>query len=161
MTEIKIRKKKNIFVAGPIDPAFVGESIAKHSTKLDIGAHEIFLGQVRADVTSTSVTSSGVENKSKTVTAIHYTAYEEMALDAMHEIREGTFDKFPITCMHVYHSLGEVKAGEICFFVFASSAHRKVAREAVAHVVDTIKEKLPIFGKEIFGDGAHQWKSNQ
>ena len=148
------RKVKNIFVEGAIAPEFIAESIRKHSTKLDIGAHEIFLGQVRADKKNSSSDGEG------SVGSIVYSAYEDMALARMHDIREEVFDRYPITCMHVYHSLGEVKAGELCFFVFASSEHRKVAREAVAELVDRIKEELPIFGKEVLESGEHTWKVN-
>src|SRR5436189_2974356 len=111
MTE---RKPKNIFVTGPIEPAFVGISIQQHSSKTNIGGHSIFLGQVRADAID-----------GNNVTAIEYTAYEEMALEKMHEIREAIFSKYDLTCMHVYHSLGKVRAGEISLFVFTSSVHRK------------------------------------
>ena len=54
MSEQKPHKVKDIFVEGPIDPAFIATSIAKHATRTDIGAHEIFLGQVRADATPTA-----------------------------------------------------------------------------------------------------------
>lgn len=152
MSEVKVRAKKNIFVQGAISPEFVAESIRKHSTQHAIGAHEIFLGQVRGDVHS---------EQGQSVSAMEYSAYEEMALDAMHELREETFAKFPIMCMHVYHSLGSVPTGQVCFFVFASSAHRQAAREAVAFVVDGIKDKLPIFGKEMLGSEGHVWKENK
>src|ERR1700761_4972486 len=108
------KKPIDIFVQGPVAAGFIGESIQKHSSKTDIGAHSIFLGQVRADVI-----------EGKPVAAIGYTAYEEMALSKMHEIREWAFANWPLTCMHVYHSLGTVATGEICLFVFTSSAHRK------------------------------------
>ena len=110
MTE---KKTKNIFVAGPIAAAFIGESIQGHATKTGIGGHSIFLGQVRADV------MDGLP-----VTAIDYTAYQEMALEKMHEIREAIFSKYDLACMHVYHSLGRVDAGGISLFVFTSSAFR-------------------------------------
>jgi len=42
-------QKKNYFIQGSIKPQFIAEQIAKHSTKHNIGAHSIFLGQVRAD----------------------------------------------------------------------------------------------------------------
>ena len=143
------RKPKNIFVQGPIDAAFVGQSIAKHASNTLIGGHSIFLGQVRADVVD-----------GKEVTAIEYTAYEAMALQKMFEIREDIFARYPLTCMHVYHSLGLVKKGELCLFVFTSSAHRKPAMEACAECVERIKAELPIWGKEIFEDDSHQWKVN-
>jgi len=143
-------KIKNCFREGPIAATFIGDSIAKHQTKTNIGAHEIFLGQVRAD-----------EIEGKTVAAIDYSAYEEMANEKFHEIREAAFEKFDLTCMHIYHSLGKVNTGEICLFVFASSKHRVEARNAVAYLVDTIKTDVPIFGKEVFEDESHTWKVNK
>ena len=154
MSGTKSHKKRDIFTEGPIDPAFIAESIAKHSTRHDIGAHEIFLGQIRAD------TGKGDGSIARTVTAIDYTAYRDMANEQMIAIREEAFARWPITCMHVHHSQGVIKAGELCFFVFASSAHRRTAREAVAFVTDEVKKRLPIFGKEILEDGEHVWKKN-
>lgn len=144
-----MKKPKNVFVQGAISSEFIGTSIAKHQTKTSIGAHNIFLGQVRAD-----------EIDGKTVSAIDYTAYEEMANQKFYEIREATFEKFDLTCMHIYHSLGTVKAGEICLFVFVSSPRRKVVFEALEYIVEAIKVDVPVFGKEIFEDQTHQWKQN-
>lgn len=143
------KKIKNIFSQGPIDPGFIGESIQKHQSKTNIGAHSIFLGQVRND------TIDG-----KVVAAIEYTSYEQMALEKMHLIREEIFAAYPLTCLHVHHSLGIVPSGEICLFVFASSAHRKAAIEACEKLVERIKAELPIWGKELFEDDSFQWKVN-
>ena len=143
------RKPKNIFVQGPIAAAFIGDSIQKHSEKTGIGGHSIFLGQVRADLV-----------EGKMVSAIEYTAYEELALEKMHEIREAIFIKYSLICMHVYHSLGKIAAGEICLFVFTSSAHRKAAIEACNETVERIKTELPVWGKELFSDESFQWKVN-
>ena len=143
------KKPKNVFKQGAISSEFIGESIAKHQTKTSIEAHNIFLGQVRADV---------VQNK--TVAAIEYTAYEDMANAKFHEIRETAFEKFNLTCMHIYHSLGTVNAGDICLFVFVSSPHRKTVFKALEYIVEEIKAEVPVFGKEIFEDSSHQWKVN-
>ena len=99
-----------------------------------------------------------IENK--TVAAIEYTAYEDMANLKFDAIRESAFKKFELTCMHIYHSIGAVKVGEICLFVFVSSPRRKVAFEALEFIVEAIKEDVPVFGKEIFEDDTHQWKKN-
>lgn len=144
------RTIKNIFTEGAISPVFISESIAKHSSKKDIGAHSIFLGQIREDIVD-----------GKTVAAIEYTAYEEMVLEKMHEIREEIFQKYDLTCMHVHHSLGIVEAGEICLFVFTSSKHRIAAMEACNELVERIKSELQIWGREIFNDESHQWKINK
>ncbi|WP_176712370.1 molybdenum cofactor biosynthesis protein MoaE [Allomuricauda sp. CP2A] len=142
-------KIKSVFKEGAISSDFIANSIAKHQTKTQIGAHDIFLGQVRAD-----------EIDGKTVSAIEYTAYESMANQKFHEIRENTFSKFEITCMHIYHSLGKVNTGEICLFVFVSSPHRRVAFEALEYVVEEIKAHVPVFGRELFEDDSYQWKVN-
>ena len=146
---MKSLKIKNVFKQGAISSDFIGESIAKHQSKTAIGAHNIFLGQVRAD-----------EIKGKTVSAIEYTAYKDMANQKFHEIREAAFSKFNLSCMHIYHSLGEVKVGEICLFVFVSSPRRKEVFKALEYVVEEIKADVPVFGKEVFKDNSHQWKVN-
>ncbi len=141
---------KNVFRQGAIPSEFIAESIAKHQSKTGIGAHNIFLGQVRADVID-----------GKAVAAIEYSAYEEMANKKFHEVREAAFEKFNLSCMHIYHSLGVVKTGEICLFVFVSSPRRKEVFKALEYVVEKIKADTPVFGKEVFEDASHQWKVNR
>ena len=144
------KKPKRVFVEGAISPEKIATSIAHHQVKTNIGAHDIFLGQVRAD---------NIEGK--VVKAIDYSAYEEMAEQEFYNIREAAFEKFDLTCMHIYHSLGRVEAGEICLFVFTSSAHRKEAMDACRYLVEEIKAKVPVFGKEVFEDESHVWKVNK
>jgi len=144
------KKTKKVFLDGAISAQFIAESIQKHSTKKDIGAHSIFLGQVRHD-----------KIEGKHVAAIEYSAYTEMAENKLHDIREDAFAKFNLTCMHMYHSLGRVDAGEICLFVFTSSAHREAATQACQYLVERIKNEVAIWGKEIFEDGNHTWKINK
>ncbi len=146
MTE---KKKQKVFVEGPISPQFIADSIAKHSTKTGIGAHDIFLGQVRNDL-----------KDGKEVKAIEYSAYIEMAEMALFEIREAAFSEHNLVCMHIYHSLGKVNKGEICLFVFVSAKHRKDAFEACRSIVEKIKADVPIWGKELFEDETGAWKEN-
>lgn len=147
---MKTKKKINLFVEGSITPAFIAESIAKHQVKTAIGAHDIFLGQVRAD-----------EMEGKMVRAIEYTAYESMALEKISEIREDAFARFDLSCMHIYHSLGEVPVGEICLFVFVSAPHRQEVFTALHEIVERIKKELPVFGKELFEGEGYHWKVNR
>lgn len=143
------KSEKNIFIHGAITAGFVADSISRHSNKTNIGAHSIFLGQVRKDIID-----------EQEVIAVEYTSHETMALKKMHEIREDIFGRYALTCMHVYHSLGLVKGGEICLFVFTSSKHRKMAIDACEETVEKIKQELPVWGKEIFADGGYKWKVN-
>ena len=140
---------KNVFVEGAISPSFIADSIAKHQSKHTIGAHNIFLGQVRADVIDENV-----------VVGIEYSTYEEMANEAFYQIRERAFEKFELTCMHIYHSLGKVNAGEICLFVFVSAPRRRQVYAATEAIVNWVKSEVPIFGKELFEDESFVWKKN-
>ena len=143
------KPNKTSFIQGEITSEFIGNSIAKHQSKTTIGAHNIFLGQVRADVID-----------GKTVAAIDYSAYEEMAEQSFYDIREVAFAKYELSCLHIYHSLGIVRAGEICLFVFVSAPRRKVVYEALEFLVEEIKEKVAIFGRELFEDESYTWKKN-
>ena len=140
---------KNVFIQGAISPEFIAKAIAGHQLKTHIGAHDIFLGQVRADLID-----------GREVVGIEYSAYETMANKQFQEIREAAFDRFELSCLHIYHSMGLVRTGEICLFVFASSPHRKVVFEALQYVVEEIKSKVPVFGKELFEDDTYNWKVN-
>jgi molybdopterin synthase catalytic subunit len=133
-------KIKDIFVEGPISPEKIATSIRSHQSKTDIGGHSIFLGQVRAD-----------EQNGGKVSAIEYSAYRTMALESMHQIREDIFQKYPLTCAHVYHSLGRVNDG---------ARHRKAAIGACEELVERIKSELPVWGREIIDEQSHTWKIN-
>ena len=146
MTEEK--KHKKVFVDGPITPEFIADSLAKHAAKHNIGAHSMFMGQVRADL----------NENGQIVTGIEYEAYQTMAMETLHNIREDAFTKYTLTCMHIYHSLGLVKAGEIPLFVFTSSAHRRAAIEACDYLVERIKKEVQVWGKEILDSGESAWK---
>ena len=140
---------KSIFSEGALSASFIAEAIAKHKSKTDVGAHNMFLGQVRADVIGGNV-----------VTAIEFSGYEAMVAKKVHEIREESFKKFNLSCMHIYHSLGLVAVGEICFMVMVSAGHRPEVYAATEYIVNRIKNEVPIFGKEIFENGDSQWKVN-
>ena len=143
-------KSKKVFIEGAVSPQFIADSIAKHNTKTSIGAHQIFLGQIRSD-----------EISGKKVRAIEFSAYTEMAEEEYYNIREEIFAKYDLICMHVYHSLGRINAGEINLFVFVSSVHRKDCTDACREMVELIKTRLPVFGKEIFEDEEYVWKVNR
>ncbi|MFI5221233.1 MAG: molybdenum cofactor biosynthesis protein MoaE [Bacteroidia bacterium] len=147
MTEEK--REHSFFQDGAISPETIAASIAHHSAKKNIGAHQIFLGQVRED-----------EKNEKKIMAIQFDVYPEMAKIEIGKIREEIILKHNLTCAHVIHSRGLVGTGQICFFVFVSSPHRKAATDACTEMVERIKKEVPIFGKEIFEDDSHQWKKN-
>ncbi|SDZ84132.1 molybdopterin synthase catalytic subunit [Arachidicoccus rhizosphaerae] len=141
--------RRSLFIQGPISVAFISAQIRKHQFKTNIGAHQIFLGQVRADQTDHGK-----------ISGIEYTAYESMALECIKKIKEDLFEKYPIRCMHVYHSLGMVKTGGCSLFIFVSAAHSEAAYLACQELLARVKKELPIWGKEIVDKVGYQWKLN-
>jgi len=142
-------KIKNHFIKGEITPEFIADSIRKHQSKTNIGAHDIFLGQVREDTIN-----------DKQVTGIEFSAYEDMANKELVKLKEECFEKFDLICGHIYHSLGFIETGQVCFFVFTSSGHRPEAFAATQYLANEIKKRVPIFGKEILEDESYEWKVN-
>ena len=144
--EEKKKKKHTVLMDGPVPAAFIGDAIAKHSIKTDIGAHAIFLGQIRKDL-----------HEGRVVKEIVYSAHKEMAEKVFESIREKAFAKYEMVCMHMYHSLGAVKVGEISLFVFVSCKHRADSFKALEELVEEIKANVPIWKKQNYEDESYSW----
>jgi len=135
-------------IEGPVTPAAISEIVTRGGNITDSGAHSLFLGQVRKD---------NIDGKS--VRAIEYSAYEEMVIMEANKIQKSALSEFnDIKSMEILHSKGIVKVGEISLAVMVSSGHRDQAIKACAKLVELIKEKLPIWKKEIFEDDSEKWK---
>jgi molybdopterin synthase catalytic subunit len=113
------------------------------------GAQILFTGKVRPDAIN-----------GKAVSSIEFTAYEPMVEEQFKILVEEIRRQFDILSITLLHSLGNVLVNELCMAVFVSSAHREVAYQASKAFVDKIKNDLPIWGKEFFETGEHQWKNN-
>jgi molybdopterin synthase catalytic subunit len=105
------------------------------------GGIDVFIGTVR-DVT-----------KGKTVLRLEFEAYEAMALKEMHKIAEQAFNKWPVQKLLIHHRTGVLKVGEVPVIIAVSCAHRNAAFEACRYVIDTLKQTVPIWKKEVFEDG--------
>lgn len=140
---------QNIFLQGPIPPEFVSKAVAALGARHDIGAHSIFLGQVRADL-----------HEGKPVTAIQYTAYEAMANEKAAEICRELATGFELAEIRIWHSLGHVQSGEISLFVLTAARHRRAALDACSTAVERLKKELPVWGQELHANNHSTWKQN-
>lgn len=140
------KPKKSYLIEGPVSPDRVAKSVEHHQPKTHCGGHSIFLGSIRED-----------EHLGSKTVGIEYSAYSDMADKVIAEIREEAFAKWDLTCLHVYHSLGLVPLGQVSLMVMVSSAHRRPVFPALEYVVDEIKARVPIWKKEIYADGHHNW----
>lgn len=135
---------------GPVTQELISQLIENAGKRNDTGGHSIFLGQVRAD-----------EINGKCVLAIEYSAYNAMVEAEADKIKAEILAEFSdAKTVEIFHSTGIVKAGEISLFVMVSAGHRHHATEACSKTVELLKNRLPVWKKEIFDDDSHNWREN-
>jgi len=141
---------KNYLINGPVTLNEISLHLNRMGEMTDVGGHSVFIGQVRADIIN-----------GKRVEAIEYSAYESMVKTEADLIKEAVLTEFSdARSVDIVHSTGIVKAGEISLFVLVSAGHRQHAIQACTKTVELIKEKLPVWKREIFNDNTYNWKQN-
>jgi molybdopterin synthase catalytic subunit len=104
------------------------------------------------------VTRSTFEGK--TVLRLEYEAYESMAKKQLEAIAGEIVDKMGCCAVGIEHRTGVVAVGEASVIIAVASAHRKEAIRGMEYAIDTIKEKVAIWKKEVYEDGS-VWKENK
>lgn len=138
-------------IDGPITPELISSLVVNFGNDPDSGGHSIFLGQVRRDLVD-----------GKYVRAIEYSAYEEMLVSEANKIKKSILSEFTdVKKIEIYHAKGVIKTGYISLIVAVSAGHRHHAIAACSKAVELIKEKLPVWKKEIFEDNTGLWKENE
>ncbi len=105
------------------------------------GGEVIFVGTVRN------------HTHGKKVIRLDFEAYTPMAISEMSKIAQNIASRNDIHRVAIYHREGRLEIGEIPVIIGVSAAHRVAAFEACQYAIDTLKETVPIWKKEIFEDG--------
>jgi len=129
----------------PLDVAALGARVGHASC----GANVVFTGTTRET------------NRGETVERLDYEAFHEMAGPEMERIfaacreRLGAAAPGPVRMLCV-HRVGTVGVGEPSVVIAVASPHRAQAFEAARFLIDTLKERLPVWKKEVY-EGGHHW----
>jgi molybdopterin synthase catalytic subunit len=126
--------------AGPLSP----EPFLQHVRRDDSGAVALFLGVVRDN------------SHGRRVLYLEYDAYPEMAERKLREVAEEALSRWPITDVAIAHRTGRLEIGETSLLVAVSAPHRHDAFAACHHIVNRIKEIVPIWKKEVW-EGGEAW----
>lgn len=102
----------------------------------------VFLGTVRSD---------------NGVTAIEYSAYDEMAIAEIACMLAEARERWPDARVTLQHRLGNVPVGEASIAIAAGAPHRDMAFTACRYVIEAVKKRLPIWKKELHADGTATW----
>ena len=123
------------------DPLDVGDLLAKVQSP-ERGGTCVFLGTVRNDAG---------------VTSIDYSAYESMAVEEIERILAEARERWPRSRVMLQHRLGVIPVGEASIAIAAAAPHRDEAFAACRYVIEEVKKRLPVWKKELRGDGSEQW----
>jgi len=95
------------------------------------------------------------------VSAIEYSAYEQMAESEFDRIVVEVLDRWPGVRVALEHRLGRVRVGETSIAIAAAAPHRADAFDACRYVIDETKVRVPIWKREFLEDGEARWRSNE
>jgi molybdopterin synthase catalytic subunit len=102
------------------------------------GAIDVFIGTVRN------------HNKSKDVVRLEFETYDVMAVKKMEELAQQARERWEIEKIVMVHRKGVLQV------IAVSTPHRVASFEACQWLIDTLKTVVPIWKKEIYGDG-EEW----
>jgi molybdopterin synthase catalytic subunit len=122
--------------------------LVAYVTDAEAGAIATFMGTTRNN------------NEGRTVIALDYEAYPEMAEKELARIGNDAKKQWPICRMAIVHRLGPVQIGEASVIIAVSSAHRDAAFAACRFAIEEIKKTVPIWKKEVY-EGGEVWIGTQ
>ena len=106
-----------------------------------VGGISVFIGTVRN------------ETKGKAVVRLEFEAFERMAIMEMQKIAQHAFENWSAHAVCIHHRVGTLAIGDVPVIIAVATPHRKAAFEACQYCIDTLKQTVPIWKKEIFEDG--------
>lgn len=129
----------------PISPA----ALLAEVQAPELGGTCLFLGTVR----------DGPEDSG--ITGIEYSAYEAMAMAEVQRILGEARRKWPTARIALRHRLGLVATEEASIGIAAAAPHRDEAFAACRYVIEQVKQRLPVWKKELRADGSVLWVDPQ
>jgi molybdopterin synthase catalytic subunit/molybdopterin converting factor small subunit len=124
----------------PLSLAAVVDEVTDESA----GAVATFLGTVRR------------ESRGRTVRYLEYEAYAEMAEDIMAQIAGDLEQRHDLWAVAIHHRVGRVEIGEPSVAIAVSAPHRQDALAACKEAIDTLKQTVPLWKKEVY-EGGEEW----
>ena len=109
-----------------------------------------------AGAIATFTGTTRVASRGRTVVHLDYEAYEGMAERVMEEIAAGLLARYDLCGIAIHHRIGRVAIGETSVVIAVSAPHRGDALAACKDAIDTLKERVPLWKKEVY-EGGEEW----
>ena len=110
----------------------------------------------RAGAIATFLGTTRVQSRGRTVTHLEYEAYEGMAEAEMERIADELRGRYDLCAVAIHHRVGRVGIGETSVVIAISARHRGDALAACRDAIDTLKETVPLWKKEVY-EGGEEW----
>ena len=110
----------------------------------------------RAGAIATFIGTTRVESRGRTVEHLDYEAYEGMAERVMAEIAASLKERHDVCEIAIHHRTGRVDIGEASVVIAVSAPHRQDALAACKDAIDTLKQQVPLWKKEVY-EGGEEW----
>jgi MoaE-MoaD fusion protein len=137
-------------------PPVSGGSFLLSTTPLSLDAVVDEVRSERAGAIATFVGTTRVESRGRTVLYLDYEAYEEMAEQAMAAIAAELSGRYELCEIAIHHRTGRVEIGEPSVVIAVSAPHRQDALAACKDAIDTLKQQVPLWKKEVY-EGGEEW----
>jgi molybdopterin synthase catalytic subunit/molybdopterin converting factor small subunit len=128
--------------------------LSEEPLSLDRVVDEVRDEQAGAIATFTGTTR--IQSRGRTVTHLDYEAYEGMAERVMAEIAEALQARYELSAVAIHHRVGRVGIGETSVVIAVSAPHRKDALAACRDAIDELKDRVPLWKKEVYA-GGEEW----
>jgi MoaE-MoaD fusion protein len=137
-------------------PPVSGGAFRLTDEPIDVQAVIVEVADERAGAVATFLGTTRSESRGRTVLYLEYEAYAGMAEQVMEEIAEKLKAKHEICAIAIAHRIGRVGIGETSVAIAVSAPHRHSALTACQEAIDTLKESVPLWKKEVY-EGGEEW----
>ena len=137
-------------------PPVSGGAFRLSAEPLDPNAAVAEVSVPEAGAVATFIGTTRMRSRGRTVQYLDYEAYAEMAEKVMAELAESLKAKHELSEVAIHHRTGRVDIGAVSVVIAVSAPHRAAARAACAEAIDTLKETVPLWKKEVY-EGGEEW----
>ena len=137
-------------------PPVSGGDIRLTPDPIDLDAVTAAVARDEAGAIATFVGTTRVHSRGRTVTHLEYEAYEGMAEQEMTRIARHLKERYELCEIAIAHRIGRVEIGEASVAIAVSAPHRADALAACKDAIDTLKETVPLWKKEVY-EGGEEW----
>lgn len=137
-------------------PPVSGGDIRLTGEPIDVAAVTAEAADERAGAIATFLGTTRVQSRGRTVTHLEYEAYEGMAERELERIVESLKRRYELCEVAIAHRVGRVGIGETSVAIAVSAPHRADALAACKDAIDTLKDTVPLWKKEVY-EGGEEW----